>query len=66
MNEAMARAMRPGFEIVNAQGAVVGEGLAGDEPVRVLPGTYTVRLAGSKAAGQSVIVKAKEKTTVKF
>jgi hypothetical protein len=62
----MAKAMRPGFEVVDAQGAVVGEGLAGGEPVRVMPGNYTVRLAGSKTAGQSVTVKAKEKATVKF
>jgi hypothetical protein len=66
LNEAMAKAMRPGFEIVNAQGAVVAEGLAGGEPVRVMPGTYTVRLAGSKGAGQSVTVRAKEKAAVKF
>ncbi len=65
LNEAMAKAMRPGFEIVDAQGAVVGEGLAGGEAVRVLPGSYTVRLAGRKT-GQSVTVKAKEKTAVKF
>jgi hypothetical protein len=66
LNDAMAKAMRPGFEIVDAQGAVVGEGLAGGEPVRVMPGTYTVRLAGGKGAGQSITVKAKEKTGVTF
>ena len=65
LNEAMAQAMRPGFEVVDAQGAIVGEGLAGGEPVRVLPGNYTVRLAGRKT-GQSVTVRAKEKTAVKF
>jgi hypothetical protein len=32
----------------------------------VIPGTYTVRLAGRKGAGQSVTVKAKEKATVQF
>ncbi len=66
LNDAMAKAMRPGFEVVDSQGAVVGEGLAGGEPVRVMPGNYTVRLAGRKGAGQSVTVKAKEKATVKF
>jgi von Willebrand factor type A domain-containing protein len=66
LNDAMAKAMRPSFEIVDAQGAVVGEGLAGGEPVRVMPGNYTVRLAGHKGAGQSVTVRAKERTTVKF
>jgi hypothetical protein len=65
LNAAMTQAMRPGFEVVDAQGAVVDEGLAGGEPVRVLPGNYTVRLAGRKA-GQSVAVKAKEKTAVKL
>ncbi|HKS55021.1 MAG TPA: vWA domain-containing protein [Steroidobacteraceae bacterium] len=66
LNEAMAKAMRPSFEIVNAQGAVVGEGLAGGDPVRVMPGAYTVRLAGGTGTSQSVTVKAKEKSTVKF
>jgi hypothetical protein len=65
LNEAMAQALRPGFEVVDAQGAVVAEGLAGAEPVRVLPGNYTVRLAGRKT-GQSVTVRAKEKATIKF
>jgi hypothetical protein len=65
LNEAMAKAMRPGFEVVDAQGAVVAEGLAGGEPVRVLPGIYTVRLAGHKT-GQSVTVRATERTAVKF
>ena len=66
LNDAMSKAMRPSFEIVDAQGAVVGEGLAGGEPVRVMPGNYTVRLAGSKGAGQSVTVRAKEKANVRF
>jgi von Willebrand factor type A domain len=65
LNEAMAQAMRPGFEVVDAQGTVVAEGLAGGEPVRVLPGNYTVRLAGRKT-GQSITVTAKQKATVKF
>jgi hypothetical protein len=61
----MSQAMRPRFEVVDAQGTVVAEGLAGAEPVRVLPGTYTVRLAGHKT-GQSVAVTAKQKTAVKL
>lgn len=66
LNDALARAMRPSFEVVDAQGAVVAEGLAGGDAVRVMPGTYTVRLAGRKAASQSVTVQAKEKSSVKF
>ena len=65
LNEAMAQALRPGFQVVDAQGKVVAEGFAGGEPVRVLPGTYTVRLAGRKT-GQSVTVTAKQKTAVKL
>jgi len=65
LNDAMAQAMRPRFEVVDAQGVVVAEGLAGGEPVRVVPGTYTVRLAGHKT-GQSVTVTAAQRTAVKF
>jgi hypothetical protein len=65
LNEAMAQALRPGFEVVDAQGNVVAEGLAGGEPVRVLPGSYTVRLAGRKT-GQSVTVTTKQKSAVKL
>jgi hypothetical protein len=31
-----------------------------------MPGSYSVRLAGRKAAAQSVTVRAKDKATVKF
>ena len=53
LNEAMAKAMRPSFEVVDAQGAVVGEGLAGGEPVRVMPGNYTVSWPAAKAQGRA-------------
>ncbi len=66
LNDAMAQAMRPSFQVVDAQGAVVGEGLAGGEPVRVMPGNYKVRLAGRKGADRSVTVHAKEKAAVRF
>ena len=66
LNDAMSKAMRPTFEVVDAQGAVVAEGLAGGDPVRVMPGSYTVRLAGRNGAGQSATVRAQEKTAVKF
>lgn len=65
LNDAMAKAMRPSFEVVDAQGAVVAEGLAGGEAVRVLPGTYTVRLAGHKT-GQSITVVASQTSAVKL
>jgi hypothetical protein len=66
LNDAMAKAMRPTFEVVDAQGAVVADGLAGGDAVRVMPGNYTVRLAGRKSASQAVTVRAKEKASLKF
>jgi hypothetical protein len=66
LNEALSQAMRPAFEVVDAKGLVVAEGMAGGEPVRVMPGNYTVRLAGRKGSGQTVSVRAKETATARF
>jgi hypothetical protein len=66
LNAALAQAMRPGFEVVDAQGQPIAEGLAGGDAVSVMPGTYSVRLKGQKAAPQPVTVRAKENSTVKF
>jgi hypothetical protein len=63
---AMTQAMRPGFEVVNAQGQVVASGLTGVDPVKVMPGNYTVRLKGQAAKPQTISVKPKETTTVSF
>jgi hypothetical protein len=66
LNNALAQAMRPGFEVVDAKGQVLAEGIAGGEPVKVMPGAYSVRLKGQKAAAQPVAVKQKETSTVRF
>lgn len=66
LSSAMLQAMRPGFEIVNAQGKVIASGVAGGEPVRVMPGTYTVRLMAKTGKPQQVVVKAKETAAVKL
>jgi hypothetical protein len=66
LNAALAQAMRPGFEVVTAQGQAVAEGLAGGDAVRVMPGTYSVRLKGQKAAPKPVTVRSKETSTVGF
>ncbi len=58
--------MRPAFEVVNAQGQVTAEGLAGGDPVSTMPGDYTVRLKGQKGPSQSATVRAKETTAVRF
>ncbi len=64
LNAAMLQALRPGFEVVSAQGKVVASGLVGGEPVRVLPGSYTVRLVTQSGKPQAVTVKAKETSAV--
>lgn len=51
---------------MNAQSQVVAEGLAGDEPVRVMPGAYTVRLKGQTGRSKAVTVKAKETAAVQL
>jgi hypothetical protein len=66
LSNAMAQAMRPGFEVVDAKGQVVAEGVAGADPVKAMPGSYTVRLKGQKTSPQAVTVKAKETATVRF
>jgi hypothetical protein len=67
LSKALAQAMRPGFEVVDAKGQVVAEGVAGAESVKVMPGSYTVRLKGRQGvAPKPVTVKQKETATVGF
>lgn len=64
LDRAMTQATRAAYSIVGAQNQVVAAGIAGEAPVSVLPGQYTVRLGGGRT--QSVVVKPKETTQVKF
>ena len=67
LSSALAQAMRPGFEVVDAKGQVVAEGVAGGDGVKVLPGSYTVRLKGRQGiTPKPVTVKQKETATVGF
>lgn len=66
LTDAVAMATRPGFEVVNVHGQVVVAGVAGGEPVRAMPGTYTVRLKGQPGQSQAVTVKPKETSRVSF
>ncbi len=66
LSNALAQAMRPGFEVVDAKSQVVAEGVAGGETVKVMPGNYTVRLKGQKSAPKPVTIKQKETATVAF
>jgi hypothetical protein len=42
--DAIAAALRPPFEVIDAAGAVVGQGVVGGPPVRVPPGAYIVEV----------------------
>jgi hypothetical protein len=62
---AMSQALQPTFELVDAQGTVVAEGLAGGEPVKAAPGRYSARIKGT-SRGQTLVVKARQTTAVKL
>lgn len=66
LSNAMTRAMQPGFELVDSKGQVVAEGIVGADPVKAMPGNYSVRLKGRSTAPQTVTVKAKETAVVRF
>jgi hypothetical protein len=64
LERALAQAVQPGFEVVDATGKLVARGRAGGEAVRVLPGTYTIRFVGIVRKPQPVTVKPNETTTL--
>jgi hypothetical protein len=57
--------LRPGFEVVNAQGQVLASGQVGGDAVPVPAGSHTVRMKG-RAASKPVLVKPKETANVAF
>jgi hypothetical protein len=63
LDKSLTEAMRPGFQVVNAQGEVLASGIAGGDAVQVPAGNHTVRLKGSSKAA---VVNPKETTTVTF
>lgn len=65
LSKALSLAVKPGFEVIDAQGRVIAAGLVGGEPVQVVPGEHSVRLKGQKS-GQKVTVREKETVVVKF
>jgi hypothetical protein len=66
LGSALSLAVRRSFEVLDAQGHVLAEGLAGGEPVSVSPGDRTVRLKGSKTPAQKVTMREKETAHVSF
>lgn len=64
LEKSLTAALRPGFEVVNAQGQVLASGLVGGDPVKVPAGNHGVRIKGRAGAGQPVVVKPKETASV--
>jgi hypothetical protein len=63
--EAVDRALRPKFQIVDEHGEIIGEGTAGLDPVEVPVGSYTVRILTSPLRTvQGVQVQSRDTTSV--
>jgi hypothetical protein len=64
LDKSLAEALRPGFEVVNAQGQVLASGIVGGEAVAVPAGSHSVRIRGRTTGGKPVVVKPKETAAV--
>ena len=66
LNAAFTQAVRPAFEITDAQKSVVAKGLIGGEPVRIPAGSYAVTLKGRPGPPRTVTVRPRETSTVSY
>ena len=66
LDKSLTEALRPGFEVVNAQGQVLASGIVGGEAVAVPAGNHTVRIKGRANASKPAVVKPKETANVAF
>jgi hypothetical protein len=64
LDQALTDSLRPGFEVLNAQGQVIASGLVGGEAVSAPAGNHQVRIKGGNAAGKPVTVRPKETTNL--
>jgi hypothetical protein len=64
LDKSLAEALRPGFEVLNAQGQVLASGIVGGDAVTVPAGSHSVRLKGRTAGAKPVDVKPKETASV--
>jgi hypothetical protein len=64
LEKSLNEALRPGFEVVNAQGQVLVSGVVGGEPVSAPAGNHTVRIKGRSDGAKPVTVKPKETASV--
>jgi hypothetical protein len=62
--DAFSQAVRPAFEIRNAQKDVVAQGSVGGEDIPLMPGAYSVALKGAKGESKSITVRAKQTSSV--
>jgi hypothetical protein len=60
LEKSLDAALRPGFEVLDAQGQVLASGIVGGEAVAVTAGNHTVRIKGRSDVGKAVSVKPKE------
>ncbi|HET9931425.1 MAG TPA: VWA domain-containing protein [Polyangiaceae bacterium] len=66
LSRAFSEAVRPTFELIDAQKNVIAKGIVGGDPVRVLPGTYSLALKGRKEPPRSVTVRSRETSAVTY
>jgi hypothetical protein len=66
LSEVMADALKPSFEVLDAEGQVIAEGVVDGAAVRVPSGSFSVRIKGAKGKAVPVAVKQKESTTLEL
>src|SRR5690606_13515431 len=64
LDRSLTAALRPAFEVVDAQGQVIASGIAGGDAVPVPAGDHTVRIKGRQSSAKSVSVKPKQTAQV--
>jgi len=66
LDQSLTAALRPGFEVLNAQGQVLASGIVGGEAVSVPAGNHSVRLKARTNPPKPVVVNPKETASVAF
>lgn len=61
LGSALVDALKPAYDVLDAQGQLVAGGLVGGAPIKLLPGNYTVQLRGQANRNKSVQLE-EEKT----
>jgi hypothetical protein len=66
LDKSLTEALRPGFEVLNAQGQVIASGIVGGEAVQTPAGNHTVRIKGRANTAKPAAVKPKETLNVEL